>query len=238
MADAPTGQFWIEPASTQNLPSPTELRRLIHDNLEKGYQHLRDAQGEVHTPEDTFRMQRALAATRERFTDWAAAFREGARRIAEMQQEQLIEAVGERHSTASHVGIDGEPEYRPTGVPNQGLTVPDPAGDFRLSLDFTTARDFDLDQLVKVVALEAAGYAIGAGADLPEGAELAPYTGMVEAGIRRFLELGKFEPQVTKVNAYAQHVARTGDDLMASVVNGSITSRKVYQGVSVKRSTT
>lgn len=225
MAEAPTGQYWIEPASTQNLPSPAELRRLISVNLEQGYQHLRVAQGEVHAPEDTFHVQRALAATRERFVDWAAAFRDGAKRIAQMQEEQLIEAVGERVSTVSQVGIDGEPEQRPTGVPNQGLTVPDAAGDFRLSVDFTTARDFDLDQLIGVVA-----------ADMTEGTIFDP--ALLEAGIRRFLELGKFEPQVTKVTAYAKQVAREGDDRLASVVSGAVTSRKVYQGVSVKRSTT
>lgn len=230
MAETPTGQYWIEPASTQNLPSPAELRRLITANLEAGYQHLRAAQGEVHTPEDTFRLQRALAATRERFQDWAAAFRDGAKRVAQMQEEQLIEAVGERVSVASQVGIDGEPEHRPTGVPNQGLTVPDPAGDFRLSVDFSTARDFDLDQIIAVVVNDTLE-------DWTYGREPDP-AGRVEQAIRTLLELGKFEPQVTKVSAYAKQVARRGDDSLASVVSGAVTSRKVYQGVSVKRSTT
>jgi hypothetical protein len=230
MAEAPTGQYWIEPASTQNLPSPTELRRLITANLETGYQHLRAAQGEVHTPEDTFRLQRALAATRERFQDWAAAFRDGAKRVAQMQEEQLIEAVGERVSTVTQVGIDGEPEHRPNGVPTQGLTVPDAAGDFRLSLDFATARDFDTDQLIAVVVTDTMeGWRYGQEPDP---------SGRVEQAMRTLLELGKFEPQVTKVNAYAKQVARRGDDNLASVVSGAVTSRKIYKGVSVERSTT
>lgn len=228
---------WIEPASTRALPDPVELRRMITEKLEAGYAELRKQQGDVHVPEDTFGMQRALAATRERFADWAAAFRDGAKRLGQMQEEQLIEAVGEQVSAVSQVGIDGEPEYRGTGVPNQGLTIPDAAGDVRLSVDFKTERDFDQSQLIAVVATRVATTAdvtLGVAArQSPSDSDLAT---LIADGIREFLAMGKFEPQVTKVSAYGKQVARQGEDHLAGVLSGAVTARKVYQGVSMKRS--
>jgi hypothetical protein len=209
---------WLEPQDpTFRLPTPTELRRMIREALENSYAELVAARGDVHTPEDTFHLQRLLAHTKENFTDWAAAFRDGAKRIAGMQEEQLIDAVGEQD-----------------GIPLAGLTVPDPEGDVRLSLDTARVHTFDLDQLIQVVSLDTMEHAIFE----PEKVGVTQGGGeeLIAAGIRRFLELGKFEPQVSKVTAYAKQVARDGDDNLASVVSGTIKTTTEYKGVALKRS--
>jgi hypothetical protein len=196
---------------TLQLPDPQILRRKLTDALESEFARARAAQGEILVPEDTFDLQRKLAAAHEILTGYARAFADAGKRVASMQEEQLVDAVGEQ-----------------AGVPNQGLTVPDAAGDVRLSLDFATARDFDLDQLIAVVVLDEVRRWVSDPEGEPE--ELA------EAAIRRFLGLGKFEPQVTKVKAYAKAVARAGADDLASVVSGAVRDRPpTYKGVKFER---
>jgi hypothetical protein len=50
-------------------------------------------------------------------------------------------------------------------------------------------------------------------------------------------QLGKFEPQVSKVRAYAKDLARNGEDRAASIVAAAITTKTTYNGVKVERKT-
>lgn len=200
---------------TLQLPDPQVLRNRLTDTLESEFARARAAQGEVAVPEDTFALQRKLAAAHELLTGYARAFTAAGKRVSGMQEEQLIDAVGEQDH-----------------VPNQGLTIPDPAGDVRLSLDMTKFRSFDLDQLIGVVVAQVCAAALA----VPfEEIEEEGLEGVVEAGIRTVLELGKFEPQVTKVVAYAKTVARSGADDLSSVVSGAVRTRTEYRGVKFER---
>lgn len=196
------------------MPHPQDLRAAVRRALEEGYQAARVAQGAVTMPADTFALQRALAGVLETFKDYAAAFSDAAKRVAAMQVEQLTEAVGEQ-----------------AGIPNQGLTIPDPDGDVSLSLETPKSYSFDLDQLVAVVAQREAQ----SHDDDPEYA--ARVVGVL-------LGLGKFEPQVTKVKAYAGSVARgtdteywggRGNDQLSAVVSSAIRSTSEYKGVKFTR---
>lgn len=198
--------------ATLRLPDPQELRHKLNETLEIEFQRARVAQGTVTVPEDTFALQRQLAAAKELLAGYARAFADATKRISAMQEEQLIDAVGEQGD-----------------VPNQGLTVPDAAGDIRISLDFATTRDFDLDQIIAVVVADTMK-------DWTYSKEPDPDE-RVEQAIRKVLGLGKFEPQVTKVNAYAKAVAREGDDGLSAVVSGAVKKRETYKGVKSERIT-
>lgn len=212
MTDAQQPANWLEPQDPAfRLPTPTELRRMIRDALESSYQALVAARGDVHTPEDTFDLHRKLAHTRENFTDWAAAFRDGAKRIAGMQEEQLIDAMGEQD-----------------GVPLAGLTVPDREGDIRVALDTARTHTIDVDQLMRVVAARAVARDMRG--------EVGNTAALIIQSIQDFLELGKFEAQVSKVTAYAKQVARDGDDKLASVVSSAVRTTTDYKGVKHTRS--
>lgn len=206
------------PKPLMNLPDPAGFRVTVADWLEKEYQRARQQAGVIARPEDTFEIQRALARVFELFREYSSAFATLRKRVAAMQEETLVDAVGEVTSTVHDGG---------TGQPNQGLTVPDQAGDIRLSLDMTNGYAFDLDQLITVVALDAAEHWVF-------GEDTALHT-LAESAIRKWLELGKFEPQVTKVKAYAGQVAREGDDGLAGVVSSAIRKTTTYKGVKLER---
>lgn len=223
-----TELFQLEPIPTivANLPHPNDLRRQLRTTLGAAYTAALAARGAVHVPEDTFEIQRRLAVTWEAFDGYARAFADAKKLVAEMQFEQLVEAVGEQD-----------------GIPNQGLTIPDTEGDVHLSREHAKARTFDFDTLIQVVAAEVAGEMI-AGAKA-EGEYISEAGGTVldehdltdgiRVAINRFLELGKFEPQITKVNAYAQVIARHGDDRRSSVVTGAVTEKQTFKGVKFER---
>lgn len=194
------------------FPDPQDLRRELRLRLEAEFARARQAQGEIHVPEDTYDLQRKLAAVREALEAYGRAFADAGKQVRGMQQEQLVDAVGEQD-----------------GIPNQGLTVPDPEGDVRLSLEHVNAREFDLDQLVGVVAIIAAG-------QWPQVDSTRSPTALAALAIGTFLELGKFEPQVTKVKAYAAQVARQGSDDLASVLTGAIQEKDpAYKGIKFER---
>lgn len=203
------------PKTLAAMPDPRQLELSVMGWLEAEYQRARAELGAFTRPEDTFEIQRGLARVFELFKSYAAIFTALRKRVALMQEEQLTDAVGEVASTV-HTGG--------TGQPNQGLTVPDAAGDIRLSLDMATSYTIDLDQLVAAVV-----------AAVVYDPDVGDRMVLVEAGIRSVLGLGKFEPQVTKVRAYASELARGGSDTGAAVVNSAIRKTSTYRGVKFER---
>lgn len=199
------------PALTSNLLDPVQLQRALKDRIQGAYALLYAERGTVHTPEDTFEMQRRLVTTDEQFKGYMAAFREARKVLAQLQEEELVEARGEQD-----------------GIPLDGLTVPDAEGDIRISLDAPAVYDIDLQQLLAVLMAN-----ILDKAPVADDVDLIPYA--VQETVTALLSWGKFEPQVSKVKAWGDTLARSGRDQDASVVSGAITKRNPYKGVKFER---
>lgn len=202
----------IEPLG---LPHPQDLRRNLMRQVRAEYERAVAEQGEVHVPEDTFPVQRALAIAREAFEGYARAFADAGKLVAEMQLEQLCEAMGEQD-----------------GIPNGGLTIPDREGDVRLGISTQTARDFDMGQIHAALAARVPRLAELAGTLDPErpAVEIAALVAM-----DLLQQVGKFEPQVTKVKAFAADLARSGDDDLAAVLRGAVRESSKFKGVTFER---
>jgi len=209
---------------TANLPDPNALKWSLREQLETAYQAALELRGEAQLPEDTYDIQRALAAATDALKAYSGVFYDLRRYVSQLVEEQLIDAVGEQTRMASQAGIDGEPEYTGTGTPNQGLRIPDPAGDVVLSLDNANSYDFDVEQLIAAVVSAAMTEHLTE--DLPA---------VLERTLRTFLALGKFDPQVSKVRDYARQRARQGDDQAASVITSAIRKTVTYKGVKYER---
>lgn len=206
------------PALVDGLNQPTELKRLLKERVQQAYADLARLRGAVHVPEDTWDMHRRLGGAHDLFKGYQAAFAEVVKLLKQIMEEELIEAVGEQD-----------------GIPNQGMTIPDSEGDIRLSRDEPTTYAIDLDQLLAVLADQ-----VAAQLDKTErldADELAAVEVATRMTAKVMLSWGKFEPQVSKVRAYAATLARNGDDQAASVVSGAITQHNPYRGVKFERKT-
>lgn len=201
------------PALVRNLPDGLVLKRELLQRIRTAYAELDAERGEVHVPEDTFRMQRLLAASRDQFDAYLEAFKAAVAELKAIQEEELVLAVGEQN-----------------GVPNQGLTVPDAEGDIRLALDAPRSHDIDLSQLVAVLVTVLQDNA-SEDSDTQFAIQYA-----VEETVKALQGWGKVEPQVTKVKAWAATLARNGRDQDASVVKGAIREQTpTYRGVKFER---
>lgn len=203
-------------AGVGGLPDPTDLRRAIRAAVDSAYLEAVQARGAVNVPADTFDLQRKLAAALELFKAYQRAFGDAVRLIGQLQEEQLIDAVGEQ-----------------AGVPNQPLTVPDPEGDVRLGLQIDKVYSFDTEQLITVVSTHITESSLALASLLPAVREQV--RAEIANGIRLFLSLGKFEGQVSKVRSYAADLAREGCDDLASVVSGTIRDFTTYKGIKYER---
>ena len=236
-----TDRFELEPLPSvyAALPGPEELKRQLLDALDIGYNALIKERGKVTRPEDTFPAQRALAASIDSMTKLKKAFEAGIKYAQELADGELKEAVGEQD-----------------GIANQALTVPDADGDIRIAPSSTNVHRMDVDQLVVAVAVLAMaqrhpGLAPLSGgkrpiAEVVEGivngdSELPPevlpevLAELTCTAMYELMEMGKFEPQVSKVRAYAAAVARDGNDELSSVISSAIKTTRKSTGVKVER---
>lgn len=207
------------PALVDGLREPTELKRALRERVQLAYSTLARERGEVHVPEDTFDMQRRLGGAHDLFKGYQAAFAEVVKLLKQLMEEELVEAVGEQD-----------------GIPNQGMTVPDIEGDIRLSRDEPRVYAVDMDQLVGVLTEVISDKVLREDLTATQQPSL---TGAAEFAVAQavatLLSWGKFEPQVSKVRAYAATLARNGDDRASSIVTGAITERSPYRGVKFER---
>lgn len=199
------------PALVENLPRPNLLQAQLKQNIQEAYAALYLERGTVHLPEDTFDMQRRLARTEELFKGYVTAFNAARQTLAQLREEELIEARGEQD-----------------GIPLDGMTVPDMEGDIRITLDAPTVYDIDMDQLVAVLIANLIKAAPVAG-DI----DLIHYA--VTETVAALREWGKVEPQVSKVKAWGATLARNGRDQDAATVRGAISKRNPYRGVKFER---
>jgi len=232
------------PALVEGLREPTELKRLLRQRVQEAHAELRRERGEVTRPEDTYDMQRRLGQALDLFGGYATAFKDITALIKQLIEEELVDAVGESD-----------------GVPNQGITVPDAEGDVRLSLDMGNKHVIDEAQVMTVVGhhlaeaimpalvdMFAEASAIGENAHKSNVAQMGEAIGVVLQRAKHnltvlvtatwqtlALDLGKVELQVSKVKAYANGIARRGDDQGAAVVNSAITTTQSYKGVKFER---
>lgn len=223
------------PALFGKIPTPQDLRRQVLEAIDGGYNQLVRARGEVTRPEDTYEVQRRLAGAEESLGEFERAFKAGRTAVNEYQRAEFELALG---------GVEV--------TPRQSMTVPDSEGDLRVAADTQNKHDIDVEALISACAATIIGTAAaGPGASLDEyvtdvvNGDTDPHVDpgslpdiLAEAlmqGMRRLVACGKFEPQVTKVRAYADSLARSGDDGLAATVNSAIKTTVKLKGIKVER---
>lgn len=223
------------------LPAPSSIAAQLRRQLNDAVAAERARRGEVRMPEDVWPMMRALGRVVETCGEYERAFKKAAHEATLVAEEDLMDAVGEQN-----------------GVPNQGMTVPDADGDVKINLWLANTYQFDQAALFNAVA-----YAVRT--EYSASSELIQimqrFTGrprltddeerdldgqvdefvahLVLAAMRALLELGKFEPQVTKVRKFTTELARQGNDLdgVVSSVTSGTRKHTEYKGVKVVRDT-
>lgn len=205
---------------TAGMLQPPELKRELKARLQAAYAARFTERGGVHRPEDVYDMVRRLAGVKELFEGYRDAFKDTAALAGTLMAEELVEAVGEQD-----------------GVPNQGLSVPDAAGDIRLKLDKSTEHSIDLDQLLKVLMVEASDRMTElTGVRTPPHMEEHLHS-LIVFVFEVIQSWGKVTVQVSKVRAYGKELARRGQDDRAAQVNGAIVTTSEFKGVGFERKT-
>lgn len=197
------------------IPAPRTIAAVLRENLRQLVLTARETRGEVRMPEDTYDLIRSLMGVREGAADYAHAFTVIRKEIDGFIQDDLESAVGEQD-----------------GVPNSGMNVPDVDGtDIAVSLDTRNEYDFDTHALTAAVTFqtmtEFAGAFVGAEDTVAE---------LLMTALNRVVSLGRFQPQVTKVRAFADDVARLpGGAAIAATVRGSVSKTAQFRGIKVER---
>jgi hypothetical protein len=209
------------------LPTTPNLRRQLKLGLDAV---LSEPRPEVQSPEDTFALQRRLAAIGEQAKDYGRAFTAFEKEdLRPAMAEILADAVGEQD-----------------GIPNGALVVPDADGtNIKISPAKENSYSIDTDMVYNAVAQSV----METGRDALAAMFRAEYAGdgataqmhlaaVLTLGMQQAAALGKYEPQVSKVRAFADEVARTeGGDITAAILKSSIKKTVIDKGVTVTRVT-
>jgi hypothetical protein len=185
----------------------------------------------VTCPEDVNPLVRSLAAAADRLTDYGRVFTSAGKYARDELQEELREAVGEQD-----------------GIPAGNLTVPDLDGtNIKITRDTANNYTIDRDALYAAVAaqvLEAMGglerILRVTDQDHENPNAFADEMETVAAGVlieamQQIVELGAFEPQISKVRAYALELAGMGADGIAASITSTITKKVDYRGIKYER---
>jgi hypothetical protein len=191
----------------KSMPATPSVLAQMREHLETVIREERAARGAVHTVEDVYPVVNRLASVIDGLDDYVHAFKVIRAEAVGFIGDELELAVGEQD-----------------GVPSQGLKVPAPDGTtVDIALDVTAGKySFDLDALITAVAIEVGG-------DDETGGAVYVAT----MAMRTLLKLGSFTPQVTKVKAFKNELART-DPKVASTVTWT-RADDTFKGVKVKR---
>lgn len=204
------------------LPDPQALKRVVKERIQQAYADLYAARGKVLSSEDTFDLHRRLQATAEQMDSYARGFKDVAALIRQLQQEELVEAVGEQD-----------------GVPLSGLTIPTAGGDIVVKPEFKRQNDIDAAKVQAAIidAITTAWMepiehaAVHSSETLEENLRE-----LLEQALTALVGTGKFEPQVSKLKATAAEWARIGRDDMAAELMRSLQVRQKFQDrVTVER---
>lgn len=221
----------LPPAVLDAMPNAQAVKRILLEAIETEYATLTAARGDVTRKEDVYETTRKVANWAEQARDLKAVFEAARKRTHELLEDELVAAVGEQD-----------------GVPNQKtLTVPDVAGDIVVSSKTTNVYHIDVDSLTSAtVAVHLGGGEVARIVDIVNGDhptvgpdQLEDALAEIIAGVvGSVLACGNFEPQVTKVRAYADSIARGGEDSLAAVVSDAIRKTVKIDGVTMKRKAT
>lgn len=201
------------------IPAPREVVSVLRERLLQLVLSARETRGEVRMPEDTYDLIRSLMGVREGAQDYAHAFTVIRKEIDGFIQDDLELAVGEQD-----------------GVPNSGMKVPDVDGtDITIGLDTRNEYDFDTHALTAAVTFHTleqhTALFADDGAISDDGA-----AELLMSALERVISLGRFQPQVTKVRAFADDVARIpGGAAIAATVRGSVSKSTQFRGIKVER---
>lgn len=225
-----------QPAFT--LPQPSDLAAMITTHVEGDVAALRagiEHRGGVVTPADTFEIHRHIQQAAELIAEYLRKFKDVATHLKGLQEEALADATG----------ADAQ------GNPLSSLTVPDRDGDIRITRKTKNTHTISAEQVLPAFASTFADQHADAVAaiarrevgEFASAAELRAAIGVSVAeaildALNSVGELGKFDPQVTKVRAYADHLARSGQDAAAGIVRKAIATTREYDGITVERKTT
>ena len=212
-------QPWITASLIDRFPDPQDLKRVVKERIEEAYAAAVAERGEVRQAEDTYQVQRRLQATYEQLDAYKRGFGDAGKVIRKMQEEQLLDAVGEQD-----------------GIPLSGLTIPTADGDIRVTPEFKRDNIIDPEQVRSVIAAQAArnvNALIVAEHGDPEahigGMDETELAAVIDEAFGALIGCGKFEPQVTRVKATAAEFARAGDDKMAAALAEAIKVKQTYQ---------
>lgn len=199
----------------EGLPDPQALKRTVKERIDQAYADLYAARGKVLQAADTFGLHRRLQATREQMDAYARGFAEVSKLIGQLQQEELVEAVGEQD-----------------GVPLSGLTIPTAGGDIVVSPSFKRVNDIDPEAVQKAIIdgvteawMEPVEHAA---IHSTETLEEALHELLAQA-LTALIGTGKWEPQVSKLKATAAEWARSGNDQMAGKLLAAHEVKQRYQ---------
>lgn len=219
---APPGDELVALWQPLQMPAPTVLREALLLRLERLVIEARRERGDVTLPEDTFALVRSLARSRELLGEYQDAMSAAQRFVDGEITEELTEAVGEQD-----------------GVPTGNLTVPDLDGtNIRLVRDQSNEYSVDVTALMSVVIADVMSSwvlveRVRDADTATEASELI--VGGLQYAFERLLQTGRFDPQPTKLNAYAVDLAGTGRDDLAAAVSSAVRKKTRYKGVKVER---
>lgn len=193
----------------ESLPDPVEFRRRLLAAMRQNYAE-QAAEQTVHVPEDTFEVQLFLTRGIELCKQYASTFSDAGKELAKYQREQL--------------------ELLPGGPGS--IVIPDAEGDVRVQLDTSNSYSFDEGQLSVAIAAVLmppdmllhiiAGVEDASTPEEQESAVADRVAVLIVGAIELLRSLGIVSPQVTKVRAFADKLARDGESGLAGVVRDSI----------------
>lgn len=197
------------------LPDPQELKQTVKLRVQEAYAACYAARGEVLQQEDTYELQRQLQAVAEAFSAFAAGFTEVVKVVRQLQQEELVEAVGEQD-----------------GIPISGITIPTAGGDIVVKPAFKRENEIDAGKIqtaiVKGVSEAWDGPIRDTMRQWPEKVTMELQEMLTQA-LTALVGTGKYEPQISKLKATAAEWARVGRDDMAADLMRAHTIRQNYQ---------
>lgn len=206
----------------RDLPDPTELKRTVKLRVQEAYAACYAARGEVLRQEDTYELQRQLQAVAEAFSAFAAGFTEVVKVVRQLQQEELVEAVGEQD-----------------GIPISGVTIPTAGGDIVVKPAFKRENAIDAGSvqaaIVKGVSEAWDGPIRDTVRQWPEKVTM-DLQEMLAQALTALVGTGKWEPQITKLKATAEEWARAGrDDMAADLLRAHKVTQTYQDKVEVTR---
>lgn len=218
----------LPPAVLEALPNAEAVKRQLLNAFDTEYDLMVKARGDVTRKEDVYATTRKVASWVDQAKDLKAVFEAGRKHGLAILEDELVAAVGEQD-----------------GIPNEdSLTVPDVAGDIVVKANTTNVYHIDTDALVSAtIAVHLGGGEVQELVDIVNGDHetIAPdqfedtLAEIISGVASSLLECGKFEPQVTKVRAYAEAIARGGHDSLAAVVSDAVRKTRKIDGVTMKR---